>query len=63
VYDSIIYRYTRKCVTDFVNVGIKLLNTEAKETGNRHTADLMNTLDFPSVQMPIQVMMQFPTLS
>jgi hypothetical protein len=37
-YDNIIYRY--KSVTDFVNAGIKLLNTEMKETKNGHTGEL-----------------------
>jgi len=39
VYDNIIYRC--KYATDFVNVGIKLLNTKTKETKNRHTGDLV----------------------
>jgi hypothetical protein len=39
VYHNIIYRY--KYGTDFVNVGIKLLNTKTKETKNGHTGDLV----------------------
>jgi hypothetical protein len=35
VYDYIICRY--KYVSDFVTVGVKLLNIETKETRNNHT--------------------------
>jgi hypothetical protein len=38
VYDNIIYKY--KYATDFVNVGMKLLNTEMEETKNGHTENL-----------------------
>jgi hypothetical protein len=37
-YYNIIYRYENK--TDFVNVGIKLLNIETKETDNEQAGDL-----------------------
>jgi hypothetical protein len=35
-----LFKHRYKCVTDFVNVGTKLLNTEMKETITRHTEDL-----------------------
>jgi len=37
VYDIIIYRH----VNDFMNVDIKLLNTETKVTNNGHKRDLI----------------------
>jgi len=54
-YNNIIYRY--KYTTDFMNVGIKLLNTEMKETINGHT-DLTEHSRFFSVKLPTQVTMQ-----
>jgi len=38
VYDNIIY--TDTLITDFVNVGIKMLNTETEENTSVRTADL-----------------------
>jgi hypothetical protein len=35
VYENIIYIY--KYTTDFVNLGIKLVKRETKDTANRHT--------------------------
>jgi len=55
VYDNIIYKY--KYATDFVNVGMKLLNTEVKDTKNGHTEDLKHT-GHSSIRLPPQVMMQ-----
>jgi hypothetical protein len=48
------YRY--KYITDFLNVGNKLLNTEIKETKNGHTGDLINTQGISFLRLPIQVM-------
>jgi hypothetical protein len=58
VYDNIIYRC--KYVTDFMNVGIKLLNIEMKETNNGHTRDyighirlLFHKVSYPSYDAPL----------
>jgi hypothetical protein len=41
VYDDITYRYTCEYATDFMNIGIKLLNTDMKETENGHKGGLV----------------------
>jgi hypothetical protein len=51
---GIIYRY--KYVTDFVNVGSKLLSMGTKETNSG-----LNTLDFSSERLPARVMTHLPS--
>jgi len=52
VNDNIIYRYNYD--TDFVNVGIKLLNIKTKETNNSHREDIVKhiRLVFRKVCLP-----------
>jgi len=49
--------YKDKYATDFMNIYIKLLNTEAKDTNTGNTGDFTEHFDFSSIRMPTQVIM------